>query len=145
MKNEINDYGIFLLDYYLLDYYGIKVFFQVCKTRRNSVYLVELATKTNKYGIMLTRTIKASKKPKIIRFNNTYTKSQYQVYPISLKDNEYWLPIEIKIGDPIYEEAKKYCDYPAFGYAYAVPIKDVLNKYWEVPKEKEPEETIYYC
>ena len=147
MKNELNKYGIFLLDIYMLDYYGIKVFFQVCKTTRETVYLVELATKVTKYGIMLTKTIKPSKKPYFVRYNNTYTKSEYQVKPINLKDKQIWLPIEIKYTDKIYEEAKKYYDYPVWGYAYAVPMKldDVLNKYWELPKEKEKEEVIYYC
>ena len=145
-KNELNKYGIFLLDIYLLDYYGVKVFFQVCKTTTETVYLVELATKTTKYGIMLTKTIKASKKPIIIHQNNTYTKSNYEVRPINLKDNEIWLPIEINYNDPIYIEAKKYYDYPAYGFAYAVPITDVLNKYWEKPVEKNKEkEIIYYC
>ena len=49
--NEPNRYGIYLLDMYMLDYYGIKLFFQVCKTTENSVFLVELATKRYKDGI----------------------------------------------------------------------------------------------
>lgn len=140
MKNELNDYGIFLLDIYLLDYYGVKVFFQVCKTTQKTVYLVELATKMTKYGIMLTKHIKASKKPLIVRLNNTYTKTQYEVKPINLNDKEFWLPIPINYGDPIHKEAKKYCDFPACGIAYAVPIKDVINKYWQNPIEIKKEE-----
>lgn len=145
MKNELNRFGIFLLDIYLLDYYGVKVFLQVCKTTKETVYLTELATKNTKYGIMLTRRIKASKKPLIVRNDNTPTKSQYEVKPINLNDKEYWLPIEIKYGDPIYLEACKYHDYPACGYAYAVPIKDVINKYWEKPIEIEREEKINWA
>ena len=64
--DELNDYGIFLLDIYVLNYYGIKVFFQVCKTTEKSVYLIELATKRYKNGIMLTKNFSASKKPYII-------------------------------------------------------------------------------
>lgn len=141
--NEINKYGIFLLDIYLLDYYGIKVFFQVCKTTKDTVFLVELATKRTKQGIMLTKRIKASKKPYIIHTNNTYTKTKYEVQPINLNDREYWLPIEINYGDKIHTDAFKYCDFPSVGYAYAVPIKDYLNKYWEKPKECETETICY--
>ena len=140
MTDELNECGIFLLDIYLLDYYGIKTFFQVCKTTQKTVYLVELATKKTKYGIMLTKHIKASKKPLIICFNNTPTKTQYQVKPINLNGKEFWLPIPINYGDPIYKEAEKYDSCPACGYAYAVPIKDVINKYWEKPVEIEKEE-----
>ena len=136
---ELNESGIFLLDTYLLDYYGVKVFFQVCKTTKHSVYLVELATKKTKYGIMLTKRIKASKKPLVILKNNTYTKSEYEVTPINLNGKEYWLPIEIHYGDLIHQEAEKYYDFPAVGYAYAVPIKDVINKYWETPTLIEEE------
>lgn len=145
MTNELNECGIFLLDIYLLDYYGIKTFFQVCKTTKETVYLVELATKTTKYGIMLTKHIKASKKPLIVRFNNTYTKSQYEVKPINLNGKEFWLPIPINYGDPIYKEAEKYDFCPACGYAYAVPIKDVINKYWEKPVETVKEEKINWA
>lgn len=140
--NELNRNGIFLLDIYLLDYYGIKVFFQVCKTTRDTVYLVELATKVTKEGIMLTKRIKASKKPIIIRLNNTPTKSKYEVKPIKLNGKDFWLPIAINYNDPIYEEAQKYHEYPVSGIAYAVPIKDVLNKYWEKPVEIGKEEVI---
>ena len=145
MIDELNDCGIFLLDIYLLDYYGIKVFFQVCKTTKNTVYLVELATKRTKYGIMLTKHIKASKNPLIVRSNNTYTKSEYEVKPINLSGKEYWLPIEIKYGDPIHKEAEKYDFCPVCGYAYAVPIKDVINKYWKAPSEIEKEEEISWA
>lgn len=141
-RDELNEQGIFLLDIYMLDYYGIKVFFQVCKTRKNSVYLVELATKRYKNGTMLTKTIKASKKPIIITSNNTYTKSTYKVYPVKLY-NEYWLPIDIKYGSSINNLAKEYVDYPSFGTAYAIPIKDYLNKYWEQREKKQKEEKIW--
>ena len=92
---------------------------------------------------MLTKRLKASKKPYIIKDNNTRTKTQYEVQPINLNDKEYWLPIEINYGDTIHTEAFKYCDFPAVGYTYAVPIKDYLNKYWEKPVEKE-EETDWF-
>ena len=94
---------------------------------------------------MLTKRIKASKKPLIVRFNNTPTQSQYEVKPINLNDKEFWLPIEINYGDPIYKEAEKYHEFPACGIAYAVPIKDIINKYWEAPIEKPKEEKINWA
>lgn len=140
--DELNQDGIFLLDIYLLDYYGIKVFFQVCKTTKNTVYLVELATKRTKQGIMLTKRIKPTKKPLIILKDNTYTKSQYEVNPVRLIQSECWLPIQIKYGDPIFREAERIMKYPACGYTYAVPIKDVINKYWKAPKKPKIEENV---
>lgn len=138
MKNELNKNGIFLLDTYMLDYCGIKVFFQVCGTTKDTVFLIELATKKTKYGIMLTKRIKPSKTPLIVRYNNVFSKSNYEVRPIDLYGKEFWLPIQIKYGDAIYEEAKQYNEYPPIGYAYAVPIKDILNKYWEEPEKIVP-------
>ena len=133
--NELNNKGIFLLDVFMLDYCGIKVFFQVCKTTDESVLLVELATKRYKNGIMLTKNLLVSKKPYIIINNNTHTRSTYEVYPINMENREYWLPIEIKMGSKLYSEA--HSDYPPIGIAYAVPIRSFLNKYWIDDKEIE--------
>lgn len=140
--NELNNQGIFLLDVFMLDYCGIKVFFQVCKTTEKSVFLVELATKRYKNGIMLTKNLSVSKKPYIIINNNTRTRSTYEVYPINMdmENREYWLPIEIKINSRIYKEARK--EYSPIGIAYAVPIRDFLNKYWLEDEEIEKIEEI---
>ncbi len=139
MTDELNEDGIFICDYYMLDYYGVLVIFQVCKTRKKSVYLIELATKIIDNKIMLTDQIKASKKPLVIRENNVFTKSTYEVTPIRLNGKDLWLPIKIDFGDPIFLEAKKYEPYPAWGYAYALPVKreDVVGIYWEMPEKIE--------
>lgn len=129
MSEDLNNYGIFITDIYLLSYCGIILFFQVCKTTKKSVYLIELATKKYKNGTMLTKRIHASKKPLIIKHNNTITKSNYEIFPIKI-DDEYLLPIEIKYGDDLYKKAEEYVDYPPIGYVYAIPIKDYLHKYW---------------
>ena len=138
--NELNQQGIFIGDYFVLNYYDILVFFQVTKTTKNSVFLIELATKHTKYGIMLTKRLKPSKNPLIIQKNNTSTKTQYEVYPTKLNDKEYWLPIYINYGDKIFELASKQTDFPAYGYAYACRINEVINKYWEEPKKMVEEE-----
>lgn len=36
--NELNQQGIFIGDYFVLNYYDILVFFQVTKTTKNSVF-----------------------------------------------------------------------------------------------------------
>lgn len=137
MTDELNKYDIFLLDVFVLNYYGILVFFQVCKTKQNSVFLVELATKRYKNGITLTKGFKASKKPHIILNNNTHTKSTYEVYPVPNGYNV-MLPIEIDINTPIYQEAWERTEYPIIGTVYAKPVYDYANKYWieETGEEK---------
>lgn len=139
MEDELNEDGIFICDYYMLNYYGVLVIFQVCKTRKKSVFLIELATKIIDNKIMLTDQVRASKKPLVIRENNVFTKSTYEVKPIRLNGKDLWLPIKIDFGDPIFEEAKKYEPYPAWGYAYAVPMKieEVVGIYWEMPEKLE--------
>ena len=83
MTDELNKYDIFLLDVFVLNYYGILVFFQVCKTKKDSVFLVELATKRYKNGITLTKGFKASKKPhsvirsKMVRWLSMNTKPMW--------------------------------------------------------------------
>lgn len=137
MKDEINEFGIFLTDIFILDYYGIKTFFQVCGTTKKTVFLIELAQKEIGGKTMLSKNLVASKNPKVVRNMNVWTKSRYEVTPINLNGNEYWLPIPIKIGDPLFNEALKYTEFPSVGYAYAVKVNDVANKYWEPPMKKE--------
>ena len=128
--NELNDSNIFLLDIFVLNYYGILVFFQVCKTTEKSVFLVELATKRYKNGIMLTKRLRTSKNPYIILTNNTHTKSDYEVYPSRMG-----LPIEITYGSKLHREAEKINGFAITGTFYAVHCWDYLNKYW-VSSEK---------
>ena len=122
--NEINEQGIMLLDVYAIKYNNSMVFFQVCKTKKNSVTLIELASKPYLDGIMLDPAMVASKKPIIIKKNNTFTKSTFEVKPIKW-EKDYWLPIEFN----------------GFVY-YAVPLKDYRNKVWTVLPEKEETEEI---
>ena len=136
----MTDTGIELLDLYLLSYAGIKVIFQVCKTTRNTVFLVELATKKYRDGYSLTKTFKPSKKPLIIKNKNIFTKSTYEVCAIR-PDKK--LPIKIDLSTKIFWEAQKYVDYPLIGTFLAVPFVDYLNKYWKKPKKKEKEKNIW--
>ena len=123
--NELNDNGIFLLDVFVLNYYGILVFFQVCKTTEKTVFLVELGTKRYKDGITLTKRFKAAKKPYIILNNNTHTRSTYEVVPYKMT-----VPIMIDLDMPIYKEALKRTELPIVGTFYAEKIVDYANKYW---------------
>ena len=135
VKDELNRCGIFLQDVFMLDYYGIKTFFQVCGTTKETVFLIELAVRETEQGVMIRVPMKPSRKPRVILRDNTPTKSRYEVTPAKLNGKDYWLPIRIDPGDPLNSEAKRYESDPICGYAYAIPIKDVLNKYWEKPKD----------
>ena len=129
IRSKFINMDIRLLDVFALNYYGILVFFQVCKVTENSVFLVELATKRYKNGIRLTKHFSASKKPYIILNNNIYTRSTYEVYPIR-NGYSYLLPIEVDIDSPLYQEALNRTEYPVLGTVYASPIYDYANKYW---------------
>ena len=124
--DELNDFGVFLGDIYVLNYYGILVFFYVCKTTERTVFLVELETKPYKNGLILTETLKASKKPLIIVNNNTYTKTTYEVMPTK----ELFLPIQITTDLPIYEKALECTDYPLTGVFYISKVVNHVGKYW---------------
>ena len=133
----MTDTGIKMLDMYLLSYCGIKVIFQVCDTTDSTVTLIELATKKYKDGITLTKKYKSTKKPLIIKGNNTFTGSNFFVSAIR-EDKK--LPIRIDITTKIFWEAQKYTDYPPMGTFLAVPFPDHRDTYWKKPKEKERKE-----
>lgn len=124
--NELNVFGVFIGDVYVLNYYNILVFFQVSKTTEETVFLFELATKKYKNGIMLAKGLKASKKPLVITSNNSWTKTTYEVTPC--KDLS--LPVNIDYSTPIYSKALEYTDYPLTGTFYIEKITDYIDKYW---------------
>lgn len=138
--NELNDKSVFLGDVYCLNYYGILVFFYVSKTTAKTVYLVELGTKRYKNGIMLTKNLKASKKPYIILNNNTYTKTTYEVIP----EKNLSLPIMITSDLPIYKKALDNVDFPLTGVFYAEKIFDYINRYWVVDNFNEKLDKISF-
>ena len=125
-KSEPNEQGIIIGSFYILNYYGVYVFFRVCKTTKKSVYLIELATKKHKDGVVLTKGFKTTKKPYIVQNNNTWRKSNYEVFPTKDK----LLPIEIEYGSKLYNEALKNTRYPMVGTGYAEPIEDIWKWYW---------------
>ncbi len=125
--NELNIYDIFINDVFVLNYHGLLVFFQVCKTTEKSVFLVELGIKKyKKDGITLTKKLKPSKKPLIITENNTIRKTTYEVKPFKL-DNILFIPIRIDWDVPIINLV----EYPTFGIYFATPIKKYVGKYWK--------------
>ena len=131
-ENELNDNGVFIGDIYVLNYYEILVFFEVCKTKANSVFLVELGTKRYKNGVMFLKGYKASKKPLVITENNTRTKATYEVRP--RKDLS--LPILITTDTVLYKHAKENVRHPSVGVFYATKIVDYMNRYWITDEEK---------
>lgn len=127
----MTDTGIKLLDIYILTYCGIRVIFQVCETTDNTVKLIELATKRYKGGITLTKTYKASKTPLIIKKDNAFTRSTYEV---AANRHDKKLPIKIDMSTKIFWEAQKYVDYPKIGTFLAVPFLDHRTTFWKKPE-----------
>lgn len=130
----MTDNGIKLLDLYILSYLGIKVVFQVCNTTRNTVTLIELATKKYKDGITLTKRYKATKKPLIIKNDNVFSRSKYKV--VAMREDKK-LPIKIDLTTKIFYEAQKYQEYPPMGTFLAVPFVEHRTTYWKKPKKIE--------
>lgn len=131
-ENELNDQGVFLGDIYVLNYYEILVFFEVCKTKEKSVCLVELGTKRYRNGVMFLKGYKASKRPLIITENNTRNKTTYRVRP----EKDLSLPILITTDLPIYRRARENVKNPQVGIFYATKIVDYINHYWVTDEEK---------
>lgn len=128
-QNELNEKGIIIGSFYILNYYGICVFFRVCKTTKHSVYLMELATQRYEDGIMLKDGFKGSKDPYVVLENNTWRKSQYEVFP----EKNGCLPIPVEYGSKLYREAEnKMVGSPLCGTVYAEPIPydDLMSHYW---------------
>lgn len=130
MTDELNKYGITLGDFYLLNFCGILVFFEVAKTRENSVYLVELKSEDYLDGTMISRKIQASKDPLVVLENNTYRKTTYEVYP-QLNFGQYWLPIKVDYGSKLFKAAEKQGLNPFPGTFYAEPMPDCYRKYFK--------------
>lgn len=132
---------IYINDVFMLNYYGIRVIFQVANVSEDEkeIYLVELATKRYKDGYTLTKNLDTSKNPFIIKKNNARTKTTYKVSPN--EDGTFY--VLVPMYSKLFWEALKYVEYPKTGYVLAVPFKDYLNTYWEEPvKIKEIEN---YC
>lgn len=150
MENELNKDDIFLLDVFHLNYYGINVFFQVCKTDYDNVCVYEMATKViSLNGIkydMLTKGLKPSKNPFVVpKSMNTYSKSNYKVYPVRL-DGYYGvsIPIEINFNSPLYNKAILMGEeQPIIGTAYAFPIREYVGKCWARKDESERIDTNF--
>ena len=112
--DDLNEQGIFLADVFALDYYETKLFFQVVKTTKNSVFLMELHTEPYEYGVKISIPVCPEKYPSIIKKNNTLTKTTYEVYPIKI-EKDWWLPIE----------------FDGFIH-YATKVENWQNKYWDL-------------
>lgn len=135
MNDNSNPYmtntGILISDIYILTYAKMKVIFQVCRTTPTSVFLIELATKKYKDGYTLTKKYHASKKPLIIKYDNVFSRSTYEV-PALREDKK--LPIQIDATTDIFWEALKYNKYPKFGTFLAIPFTEHRDTYWKKPK-----------
>ena len=113
----------------MLNYYGIMVFFQICGTTENYVYLVELDTKQDENGLFINPSLKTSKNPYFVLKNNVRSKSTYKALT-TLFHRQAVVAIKITENDRIYKEALSYVDYPEEGTFYAYRVNEYLNCYW---------------
>ena len=132
----MTDTGIKILDVYILTYNGIRVIFQVCDTTEDTVTLIELATKRYKHGITLTKRYKATKNPLVIKKDNVFTRSSYEV-KATRPDKK--LPIKIDMTTKLFWEANKYVEYPRMGVFLAVPFTSHRTTFWRKPEKEEKE------
>jgi hypothetical protein len=132
----LNKFNIFLGDVFLLNYYGILVFFQVCGTTEKNAYLVELATEKIEYGIIINPLLKTSKNPYFVLKNNVRSKSTYRVMT-TLFHGDAVLAIKITDKDRIYQEALSIVDYPKEGYFYAYRVRNYLDCCWQSEEVEE--------
>lgn len=149
MEDVLNKQGIFLCDVFHLNYYGVHVLLQVCKTKENSVCVYELKTKIiDKNKLLVCKDAGPKRKETLVVpvEMNTFRKSTFEVEPVLLHDTkEYSLAINVGYESPLFNAAKKLgIDWPIVGTAYAVPLKEWYGVYWEVA-EIEIEENIAYA
>lgn len=79
-----NDKGVKFGNDFCLNYFGVILFFTVVWTKKDIVYLIELATKKYNNGIRFTKKIRATKHPLVILEKNVYRKSEYFVFPANI-------------------------------------------------------------
>ena len=125
-------------DLFYLNYYGVNVFFYVCRTSLYQVAIYEIKKKRIKYENQIVEIIdsdlKPSHKPLVVTENNCWTKSRFWVNTTHEKK----LLIPININTPVYKEAiKQGTEFPETGYFEAVWLeeeqkKGVANYYWNV-------------
>ena len=126
--------GICLNDLYILSYFGFKVIFQVCWTSDDSVRLIELAVKRYKDGWTLTKRYHASAEPLIIKKDNVYTRSTYEVRA-TREDKK--LPIRVDYSSKLFWKACDVLGHPVLvGTLLAVPYDRHKETYWTEPKKK---------
>lgn len=134
-KINVYDPDINYSDVYLLNYFGILVFFSVCYVSEETVRVVELDTYSYKNGIMVYKDLRLSKNPYFVT-KNIRSKSDYE---ITLEENmEGYLPIDIAYGCKLYNEVLyKGKEIPISGRFYAEKIKEYKNQYFIIEKEEE--------
>lgn len=134
-RNKLNQNGVFLLDTFQVDYYGIPVIFQVCKTDVDKVAIYELATKeitqNGEKILVVTDKIRASDNPLLIpNCKNTYQKSDFWVKTNSAEE-EPFLIFDISTNSILYYKAKlKGILFPKTNNIFAVKIENIKKYYW---------------
>lgn len=153
-RNTLNNQGIYLCDVFHLNYYGVHVFFQVCRTSANSVCIYELKTKVkNMWGrkrIAIFEDAKPEREHTLVvpLENNIYMRSNFECAPIKLPDQkDYCLPIKVDYDSPLYKRALEVgAKSPLVGVAYAEKVNEWYNKWWPyIEPQKEEEQVMYFA
>ena len=135
-----NVHGVEYGDIYYLNYYGINVFFKVCKTEPKRVCVFELQKRRvhvegqEDVKEALGLNLWAAKDPLIVTKNNSEAKSKFWVN--SDKDKVIWFFIDNTY--PIYELAYDLGLNPEFGFFGAESCASFQNNgicryYWDMP------------
>lgn len=141
--------GVKFGDIFYLDYYGINVFFYVCRTDHHQVAIFELAKKKVKLDYVseeekveiVDRRLVPARKPYIVTENNCWTKSEFFVK--TTEEGHILIPIKYK--SRIYNEALKLGEeFPITGEYRAVPLADFAKYYYELPKSKKQRKRKHY-
>ena len=140
-----NKHGVCFGDFYYFNYYGINVFFRVCKTTDMQVCLYEIEKKKvtvvgeSELKECIHYDVKPARHPLVITENNTSRNSQYWVF--SCEDKSVSLYIDSSY--PIYKLAKELGLNPEEGFLNAISLagiqpNGVCNYYWDI-NVKEPD------
>lgn len=136
--------GVMFGDIYYLNYYGINVFFYVCRIDHHRVAVFELAKKkaklpkTGECVEFIHPKLKPARSPLVVLENNCWTKSNFWVDT----NKEKQLIIPVAFLSPLYNCALDLgIELPMSGEYCAVPLTKEQDEgtlftfYWDVPKK----------
>lgn len=131
----LNIYGVMLGDVYILDYYGLIVYFKVSRVWEDKVGLVELATYIEDEDIYCFYPDRRLAKKTFFVNKNVNTKTDFIIEP----DEDGTIPITITADTKIYQNAiERGIKNPLEAIYYIEKIDDTYTKWYsDYVNEKE--------